>query len=212
LVITESIFSMDGDRSPLRELVDLKDRHGAFLMLDEAHAAGLLGPARAGLADALGLRSRVDIHLGTLGKAVGSAGGFIAGSRTLVEYLIHRARSFVFSTAPVPAAAAAAMAGVSVIRSDEGARLADQAWTHARTLAKRILQIPDPVSTILPWQLGDAHRAVAESLRLREVGFLAPAIRYPTVARGQARIRFTVSAAHTNDQVERLLRVLEHLP
>jgi 8-amino-7-oxononanoate synthase len=212
MVITESIFSMDGDRSPLRELVDLKDRHGAFLMLDEAHAAGLLGPARAGLADALGLRSRVDIHLGTLGKAVGSAGGFIAGSRTLVEYLIHRARSFVFSTAPVPAAAAAAMAGVSMIRSEEGARLAEQAWTHARTLAKEILQTPDAASTILPWQLGDERRAVAESLRLREVGFLAPAIRYPTVARGQARIRFTVSAAHTNDQVERLIRVLEHLP
>jgi 8-amino-7-oxononanoate synthase len=209
LVITESVFSMDGDRAPLRELVELKDRHGAFLLLDEAHAAGLLGPGRAGLADALGLRSRVDIHMGTLGKAVGSAGGFIAGSQTLVDYLIHRARSFVFSTAPVPAAAAAAMAGVTVIRSDEGARLAEQAWTHARVLSKAILAAPEPVSTIIPWNLGDERRAVEESHRIRDAGFLAPAIRYPTVARGQARIRFTVSAAHTSDQVEQLLRVLD---
>ncbi len=212
LVITESVFSMDGDRAPLRELIELKDRHGAFLLLDEAHATGLMGPARAGLADALGLRSGVDIHLGTLGKAVGSAGGFIAGSRTLVEYLVHRARSFVFSTAPVPAAAAAAMAGVSVIRSDEGAQLAEQAWHHARTLSKTILQTPDAVSSIVPWQLGDERRAVDESLRLREAGFLAPAIRYPTVARGQARIRFTVSAAHTKDQVEQLIQILKLLP
>lgn len=212
LVITESVFSMDGDRAPLRELVDLKDRHGAFLMLDEAHAAGLLGPGRAGLADSLGLRARVDVHLGTLGKAVGSAGGFIAGSRTLVEYLIHRARSFVFSTAPVPAAAAAAMAGVSVIRSDEGARLAERAWTHARTVAGVVLKTAEPLSTIIPWQLGDERRAVEESMRLREAGFVAPAIRYPTVARGQARIRFTVSAAHAGDQVERLIRVLERVP
>jgi 7-keto-8-aminopelargonate synthetase-like enzyme len=101
------------------------------------------------------------------------------------------------------------MAGVSVIRSEEGARLAVQAWTHARTLAKVILQAPEATSTILPWQLGDERRAVEESLRIRDAGFLAPAIRYPTVARGQARIRFTVSAAHTSDQVERLLQVLD---
>jgi 7-keto-8-aminopelargonate synthetase-like enzyme len=101
------------------------------------------------------------------------------------------------------------MAGVSVIRSDEGARLSEQAWTHARVLSKAILAAPEPVSTIIPWNLGDERRTVEESLRIRDAGFLAPAIRYPTVARGQSRIRFTVSAAHTNDQVERMLRVLD---
>jgi 8-amino-7-oxononanoate synthase len=197
LIVTESVFSMDGDVAPLRELIGLKERHGAWLLLDEAHATGLFGPTRAGLAESLGLGNLVDVHLGTLGKAVGSAGGFIAGSRALVDFLIHRARSFVFSTAPVPAAAAAAIAGIQVLRTSEGERLAATTWERARELASSLSDVGPATSAILPWIIGDESQAVAVSDTLRDAGILAPAIRYPTVRRGRARLRFTVTARHT---------------
>ncbi len=112
LVVTESIFSMDGDAAPLREIVALKEKYGAWLMVDEAHATGILGKDGRGLADQLGVGDQIEVQMGTLGKALGSSGGFICGSRALIDFLVNRARSFVFSTAPVPAAAAAATAGI----------------------------------------------------------------------------------------------------
>jgi 8-amino-7-oxononanoate synthase len=208
VVVTESVFSMDGDVAPLREIVELKDRHGAWLFLDEAHAAGLFGPDRSGLAEQEGLADRVDIHLGTLGKAVGASGGFIAGSRTLVDYLVHRARSFVFSTAPAPAAAAAAKAGIECVRSPEGTRRAAITWERARQLAALLPGSPAAFSAILPWIIGAEAEAVAQSTRLRDAGILAPAIRYPTVARGRARIRLTVTAGHTSDDLIQLQTAL----
>ncbi|MGI8965638.1 MAG: aminotransferase class I/II-fold pyridoxal phosphate-dependent enzyme, partial [Limisphaerales bacterium] len=120
LVVTESIFSMDGDVAPLREIVELKNKYGAWLMIDEAHATGLYGKNRRGLAEEFGLADQVEIQMGTLGKAVGAAGGYICGSRSLIDFLINRARSFIFSTAPVPAASAAALAGIKSIQSLEG--------------------------------------------------------------------------------------------
>ena len=111
LVVTESVFSMDGDHAPLREMVGLKEQYGAWLMVDEAHATGLYGAHRRGLAEELGVSDRIEIQMGTLGKALGASGGYICGSRALIDYLINRARTFIFSTAPVPAAAAAATAG-----------------------------------------------------------------------------------------------------
>ena len=120
LVVTESIFSMDGDAAPLREIVALKEKYGAWLMVDEAHATGIIGKNGRGLADELGVSSRIEIQMGTLGKALGASGGFICGSRALIDFLVNRARSFIFSTAPVPAAAAAATAGIKITQSAEG--------------------------------------------------------------------------------------------
>jgi len=211
LIVTESVFSMDGDVAPLRELIELKDRHGAWLFLDEAHAAGLFGPSRAGLAESLGVGNRVDLHLGTLGKAVGSAGGFIAGSRPLIDFLVHRARSFVFSTAPVPAAAAAAIAGIGVIRSEAGQTLAATTWERAGQLASALPGVGPATSAILPWILGDEAGAVVTSDALRTAGILAPAIRYPTVRRGTARIRFTVTASHTPEDIAILANAVNGL-
>src|SRR5262249_21736641 len=126
LIVTESVFSMDGDIAPLELIVELKDRYGAWLMVDEAHATGLYGVKRRGLIEAKCLSDRVEIQMGTLGKALGSAGGYICGSRRLVDYLINSARSFIFSTAPVPAASAAARAAVELVQSEEGNRRSER--------------------------------------------------------------------------------------
>src|SRR5579859_4605541 len=118
LIVTESVFSMDGDQAPLRDIVRLKQKYGVWLMVDEAHATGLYGPKRRGLSEALDLHHQTEIQMGTLGKAIGSAGGYICGSRHLIDYLVNRSRSFIFSTAPVPAAAAAAAAGIRFVQSE----------------------------------------------------------------------------------------------
>jgi 8-amino-7-oxononanoate synthase len=199
LVMTESVFSMDGDLAPLADIVEIKDRHGAWLMLDEAHATGMHGARRSGLAEAQGLTRRIEVHLGTLGKALGSSGGYIAGSATLGDWLVNRARSFIYSTAPAPAASAAALAALSLLQGVEGEARSQRVWENARK-AHAILpnegRHGDPVSAILPWVLGDEERAVDASAEMADNGIFAPAIRFPTVARGAARLRFAVSAAH----------------
>ena len=130
LIVTESIFSMDGDAAPLREIVALKEKYGAWLMVDEAHATGLYGKNRRGLAEEFGVSNQIEIQMGTLGKAVGARGGYICGSRPLIDFLVNRARSFIFSTAPVPAAAAAATAGIRLIQSSEGENRCEQLWRN----------------------------------------------------------------------------------
>jgi glycine C-acetyltransferase/8-amino-7-oxononanoate synthase len=200
LVITESVFSMDGDTAPLREIVELKDRFGAWLMVDEAHGVGVLGPNGRGLAAQLGVADRIDIQMGTLGKALGAAGGAICGSAQLIDFFVNRARSFIFSTAPTPASAAAATEAIRLLESGEAEPLRERLWANlARFRAE-----PPPESAIVPHIVGDEAEAVALAERLRGQGLLVPAIRYPTVARGQARLRITLSAAHTPEQVDRL--------
>ena len=214
LVLTESVFSMDGDRVPLRELVELKDRHGAWLMLDEAHAGGLLGGNRGGLADAEGLTGRIEVQMGTLGKALGSAGGYVAGSATLIEFLVNRARSFIFSTAPPPAQAAAASCAVDLVRGVEGEERCGTTWRLAAALSHGLQSgepSKPPPSAILPWMVGDECRALRYAAALREDGFFVPAIRYPTVARGAARLRFTLTAAHTLEDVVKIITAIEKL-
>jgi 8-amino-7-oxononanoate synthase len=221
LIVTESVFSMDGDLAPLREIIELKDRFGAWLMLDEAHATGLFGEGRRGLAEAFGLANRVEVQMGTLGKALGASGGYIAGSRALVDLLINRARSFIFSTAPVLAASGAALAGVELAAGAEGAERCLRLWALVDLLKNALTHAGWPPglvqSPILPLIVGDETSAVNLATALRDQGLLVPAIRYPTVARGAARLRVTVSAAHERSDLDQLAGVLaalrsSHLP
>jgi len=212
LIVTESIFSMDGDAAPLRELVDLKDRFGAWLLVDEAHATGLYGATGAGLVAEAGLSARVEIVMGTLSKALGSVGGFIAGSRVLIDWLVNRARSFIYSTALPPGVIAASRAAVDLARGPEGAALRERlrgniAHFHARlpaTWKNRTLS----TSAIQPLICGEASAALRLATTLREVGFLIPAIRYPTVPRHAARLRVTLSAGHAYKDIDALNEAL----
>lgn len=205
LIVTESIFSMDGDAAPLREIVALKEKHGAWLMVDEAHATGLYGKSRRGLAEELGVSDQVEIQMGTLGKAFGASGGYICGSRTLIDFLVNRARSFIFSTAPVPAATAAAKAGIHLVQSNEGEIRRDSLWQRVRQFN------PKSASAIIPILLGDENKAVEAAANLRAQNIFIPAIRYPTVARGAARLRVTLTAAHTAEEVAELSAALKIL-
>ena len=212
LVVAESVYSMDGDLAPLLNLVELKEQHGAWLMLDEAHATGLYGEGRRGVAEEFGVAARVEVQMGTLGKALGAAGGYICGSNELIDLLRHRARSFVFSTAPMPAQAAAARAGIEVVQSPEGEERRTRLWRLVDELKNGLIargwKLPVVQSAILPLMVGAEAEAVALSERFLHAGVFVPAIRYPTVARGEARLRITVSAAHSSDDIEKLLEVL----
>ncbi len=210
LILTESVFSMDGDRAPLRELIELKKRFGALLMLDEAHAVGVIGPNGRGLAAAQNLSDDVDVQMGTLSKALGASGGYICGSRSLIEWLINRARSFIYSTAPPPAIVAAALAAVNFLGSSEGEERRRLLWERIG-LMKDLLphnELNEKASVvnsaIFPWIVGDEQAAIDLAASLQSEGFLVPAIRYPTVAKGSARLRITVTASHGENQIRLL--------
>ena len=212
LVVTESVFSMDGDAAPLRELVVLKEKYGAWLMVDEAHATGLYGKKRRGLAEEHGISDRIEVQMGTLGKAIGASGGYICGSRTLIDFLINRARTFIFSTAPAPAAAAAATAGIQFVQSKAGEERRNLLWQRVAELPSTLNPQPSTCpSAILPLIIGDETKAVATAAALREQGIFIPAVRYPTVARGQARLRLTLTAAHSTEDVRTLAAALARL-
>jgi 8-amino-7-oxononanoate synthase len=209
LVVVETVYSMDGDRAPLREIVDLKDRFGAWLFVDEAHGIGVIGKHGRGLADEAGVSDRVELQMGTLGKALGSSGAYVCGSSALRDYVINRARSFIFSTAPPPHCAAASCAAVELLESDEGAVLVQMLQNNISALASaRQLQAE---SAIFPIILGDEELAMNASRTLYRQGFLVPAIRYPTVARGSARLRISVTAAHPRETIESLVAALDCL-
>ena len=208
MIITESVFSMDGDLAPLREIVALKERYGAILFLDEAHAVGVRGAGAQGLAGEFGLGDQVEIQMGTLGKALGVSGGYIAGSRVLIDYLINCARSFVFSTAPSPAVAAACRASLRIVQSPEGDALRADLQENLRLFASE-MKLSDSPSAILPLILGSEERAMQETTRLQQAGFFIPAIRYPTVPRNTARLRITLSSAHKPEQIRGLVSALK---
>lgn len=219
LIVTESVFSMDGDRAPLREIAESKEKYGAWLMVDEAHATGLYGANRRGLAEELGVSGKIDVQMGTLGKALGASGGYICGSRALIDYLINRARSFIFSTAPPPAAAATATAGVNLVREAEGKCLATQLWQRVKEFQSVFGRLSSRTqSAISPIILGDENAAIAAATQLRERGIFVPAIRYPSVARGSARLRITLTAAHSAEDIAVLItalhasRITQHKP
>jgi glycine C-acetyltransferase/8-amino-7-oxononanoate synthase len=210
LIVAESVYSMDGDLAPLSEMVNLKERFGAWLFLDEAHAVGVLGPSGGGLAEELGLGDRIEIQMGTLGKALGAHGAYIAGSRALRDYLINRARSFIFSTAPPAPVAAAATKAIEISRAPEGSRLRELLWANIRNLAA-VLESPMPESAIIPQIIGPEIKATSASTALLNKGFLVPAIRFPTVAKGAARLRYTVTASHRPDEIQALGEALRNL-
>lgn len=210
LIVVESVYSMDGDLAPLREIVDLKERYGAWLFLDEAHAVGVLGPSGGGLAEELGIGDRIEVQMGTLGKALGAHGAYVAGSRVLRNYLINRARSFIFSTAPPAPVAAAATKAIEIAQSPEGGRLRECLWKNIRNLAAE-LQAPKTDSAIIPHILGPENAATSASAELLQKGFLVAAIRFPTVAKGAARLRFTVTSLHHPDQIRSLGEVYRNL-
>lgn len=195
LIVTESVFSMDGDLCPLREILDLKERFGARLLLDEAHGLGVLGKTGMGLGEDLGVQDRVDFHLGTLGKAAGLAGAYLACSAAWRDLLVNRARSFIYSTAPPPALAHAAQASIELIRSQEGLELRGRLRENIRLLS------PGARTPIIPRIIGGNEAALAASAALEEAGFIVPAIRYPTVPRETARLRISVSAGHGKDSI-----------
>ncbi len=210
LVVTDAVFGMDGDAAPLREIVEACERHGAMLYLDEAHSTGVLGPTGAGLAEALGVTGRVDVLMGTLGKALGSFGAFVAGSSELTGWLVSRARTFVFTTALPPSACAAALAALDVLEGEPERRTRLGALSARMKGGLEALGFPmeGVVAPIFPVVLGEEARALEASRRLREQGFHVKAIRPPTVPRGTSRLRVSLTASHTAAQVDGFLSAL----
>ncbi|MDT3435341.1 8-amino-7-oxononanoate synthase [Haloarcula sp. 1CSR25-25] len=205
LVVTDSVFSMDGDVAPLSAICDVADEFGAWLMVDEAHATGLFGEGGGGLVQREGLSDRVDVQLGTLSKALASQGGYVAGDEALVEYLLNAARSFVFSTGLSPPSAAAAREALRVAReTDRAAAL----WDTVATLRDGLEAMGYEVlgeTQILPVVVGDRGDALELADRLRDHGVVAPAIRPPTVPEGTARIRVAPTATHTAEDIAQCL-------
>jgi 8-amino-7-oxononanoate synthase len=209
VVVTDAVFSMDGDRAPLRELAELCDGSGAMLVVDEAHATGVLGPRGAGLSAEL--RVAPDVRMATLSKAFGVAGAYVAGSRPVCDLLINRARPLIFSTALPPALACTALASLRILAGPEGderrARLrgSDRRFAAGLRAAGREAREDSPIFPILT---GAPELAVRMSVRLRELGILAKAIRPPTVPPGTSRLRFALSAAHTDAHIDAALAAL----
>ena len=213
LVVVDGVFSMDGDTAPLAELATLCAGRDAWLMVDDAHGFGVMGPSGGGSTEAAGLGvGEVPVLMATLGKALGTAGAFVAGDELLIEGLIQQARNYIYTTALPPAVAAASLVSLSLLR--------EEAWRreHLAALISRFrdgaqqlaLPLMPSQSAIQPLLVGDATRALALSARLREQGLLIGAIRPPTVPAGTSRLRITLSAAHTPQQVDRLLEQLAH--
>jgi len=210
LIVTDGVFSMDGDIAPLEELLRLARRHGCRLMVDEAHATGALGPGGRGSVAAAGLSEEVDILVGTLGKAFGSYGAYVCASRELVDYLVNTARSFIFSTAPPPPAAAAALAALELLESHPHRveRLQSNAATLRAALAREGLSAGSSETHIVPVGIGDAAATMELSERALERGVFAQGIRPPTVPEGTSRLRFTVMATHRAGELERAAKLV----
>jgi 8-amino-7-oxononanoate synthase len=212
LIVTDSIFSMDGDAAPLAAICDLAERYDAMVMVDEAHATGVRGPRGAGLVDELGLQSRVTVQMGTLGKAFGTFGAYIAGSAPLVEYLVNHARTFIYTTALPPPVVAAADAALTIVESEPERRAALQrnAARLRDGLTRLGYAIPVRESHILPVMIGDAEHATRVSAALLEHGVFAYGVRPPTVPPGTARIRATVMATHSDADVDAAIEAFRH--
>ena len=213
LIVTDSLFSMDGDVAPLAELAEIARRHGAMLMADEAHATGVFGENGRGLCEHLGVESAVHVRVGTLSKAIGSIGGFVSGSRLLTEWLANRGRSYIYSTAMPAPAAAASIAALDIIRDEphRRRRLLDRAEKFRAELVSQGWNIGESSTQIVPIVVGDSQLALTFSASLAEAGFFVPAIRPPTVPQGEACLRVSLSFAHNDAQMRGLIEALGRL-
>jgi 8-amino-7-oxononanoate synthase len=209
-IVTESVFSMDGDVANLRELVELKNKYGAILIVDEAHSLGCFGPTGAGLCEQEGILDEVDIIVAPLGKAVAATGGIIAGPKTVINYLLNKARPFIYTTAPSPVIAAAALKSLEIIQSepDRRKRLQDNAAFVRNVFVEMGLNIGNSITQIIPVILGDSAKAMKVSRKLYDAGYFISAIRPPTVPPGTARLRVSVQTNHTQEQLEGLCETL----
>lgn len=214
LIITDGVFSMDGDIAPLKALAATSRAHDAWLMVDDAHGFGVLGRNGRGCVDAAGLNhDDVPVLMGTLGKSLGTFGAFVAGSESLIEYLVQFARPYIYTTAMPPAVAAATLTALRLVeRSDDRRDALQQHIARFRLAAQQLgFTLMDSQTPIQPILVGDAQTALDFSAALHEAGVLVTAIRPPTVPAGRARLRITFSAAHTREQVDRLLHALASL-
>jgi 7-keto-8-aminopelargonate synthetase-like enzyme len=213
LIVTETIFSMDGDEAPLLGIVELAEKHGAMVMVDEAHATGIFGANGAGAVAKLGLGERVLVQMGTLGKALGGFGAYVAGSGALRDLLINRCRSFIYTTALPPAVMAMALAAIDVVKREPKRR--EELWANCRMMKQGLAKLRFPLgssaSPILPVIIGDAAKCMELSERLLQRGVFAQGIRPPTVPPGTSRLRITLMATHTQAQIERALEAFKDL-
>ena len=213
LVVTDGVFSMDGDIAPLPGIVEAAEAHEAAVMVDDAHASGVLGRNGRGSVDHFGLDGRVAIQVGTLSKAMGVLGGYVAGSRVLRDLLIQRARPFLFSTSHPPAVAAACLEAVRIM--DDEPELIERLWANTRRFKSELVRLGFDTGAsetpITPVMMGDAATAISFADRLFEVGVFAPSVVYPTVALDRARIRTIVTAAHTDEQLDRCAEAFDRV-
>lgn len=213
LVATDAVFSMDGDLAPVPALVDLCERHDAFLLLDDAHGFGVLGPHGEGVLAEFGVRSERVVYMGTLGKAAGGYGAFVAGPKTLIEYLVNRARTYIYTTATPPMIAAVLRASLDIVRNENWRRrrLGELVSAFRHALGPHSERLLRSRTAIQPLLLGEADRAVTLSRALMSLGFIAPAVRPPTVPAGTARLRISLSAAHEVEDVCALASALREV-
>jgi glycine C-acetyltransferase/8-amino-7-oxononanoate synthase len=211
LIVTDGVFSMDGDLAPLPDLIGLADRYGAQLFVDDAHGTGVMGAQGRGTVEHFGLEDRVPFHMGTLGKALGTSGAYVAGPAAVITYLINTARTFLFATAPPPATAAATIAALQIVRTDPArrARLWENRHYLFAGLTRLGFRLTDSASPILPIVIGDAQKTIAMADRLLDLGVYAPAIRPPTVPKETSRIRATVTSEHSRTQLDQALAAFE---
>jgi len=213
LIVTDGVFSMDGDIAPILDIVFLSEKYGAILMVDDAHGVGVLGKTGTGTVEHAGGSGRVHIQMGTLGKALGSCGAYAAGSRDLINFLINRARSFIYSTALPPSVCAASIAAIDIVEQDLERR--DRLWRNRSQFINGLRSIGintgNSETPIIPIIIGDSGRALKVAQRLFEYGIYASAIRTPTVPADAARIRTTVTAAHTDDDIDTALDAFKRL-
>jgi glycine C-acetyltransferase/8-amino-7-oxononanoate synthase len=213
LIITDSIFSMDGDIAPLPDLVMLSEKYGSLLMVDDAHATGVLGKRGRGIAEHFGLEGRIPIQMGTLGKALGSFGAFAAGDRDVIDYLINRSRSYIFSTALPPAVCAASIAAIQLVDREPWRR--EALWKNRERFVAGLsalgIDAGKSETPIVPLMICDAEKALQAGGRLFTEGIFATAIRPPSVAEGASRIRMTVMATHAGEDIDFVLAVLRKL-
>src|ERR1700691_2614678 len=215
LIITDGVFSMDGDIAPLPALCDLAEKYNCIMMVDDAHSSGVLGNRGRGTVDHLGCHGRVDIQVGTLSKAIGSIGGYVCGSRDLIEFLYQRARPFLFSTSHPPSVTATCRAAFTLLDSEIGERLIKKLWSNTKFFKRKLKKLGfntgKSETPITPIMVGDAEKAFQFSRELFSEGVFVVALGFPTVPEGKARLRTIVTATHKRSDLERALEIIERV-